>query len=716
MPLLDKVPSRRRGLFLAALLSLRALSAHAEGDISISGIVVDDSTGLPVEAATVRVDGIGVTTLSDGDGEFVFRALPLGAWRLSAERSGYQTRTESDVRVVEGHTRRVRLALIPAPVVLSPQSVSALQLPTDGIRRIDVAAQRAQASSIADLLDGLPGVRVYGGSDSPGGTRISVGGEPPSRVVVMLDGLPLSGGSDGAVDLSTIPVSAITAIEVHPGSQTVLAGDAAVGGAVNLITKPSSGSERARVSSSAGEWGMARHELTGLVLKGANQVFLGGDYGRRGSRYEFAPARSETSGIRRNASVDERRLHARWDRTRNGAFEIMAFGSRIERGAPGTLERPFATAFTRNKNVRVQSSRGIFENQRHHLMVAAWYEFTSEYYNASRERIPFHTYLRENFVGGRAAYSRTVLAGRLHTEVEARWRFIHGEDFQRPSLSFGDESRAEYTIRALWSRPFHRFVLRSGLALDADNSNSPTWTPRVDLDWLPLGDFTLGLGWGRSFRRPLLMSAFWKSDYYTQGNPDLLPERAAEWDISVGWRNHWLTADTRYFERTISDIIVWDLRGVPQKYTPVNLASGSVIGREDYAGLRLLDGSVEVGYSHVFNLGTDQSGEPNYDGKVLPFTPRHTHDLTLRLTAKRIWLHCAGRWVSRREALRSNTNRWQAPYRVFDIEARVKALETQPRLTLFARVDNLTDEFFELLQGYPSPGRSLTAGLTLGFN
>jgi outer membrane cobalamin receptor len=529
----------------------------------------------------------------------------------------------------------------------------------------------------------------------------------------MMDGLPLSGGSDGAIDLSSIPVSALTAIEVQSGSQAVIAGDAAIGGAVNLITRSRVANDAARLSSSAGEWGRTRQELS--IAKSTSHVSLsgGGEYDQRRNPYQFFDVNTDSSGRRQNSRLDERRAFLRLSGWRK-LLEVLGYASRNERGVPGTVERPMLTAFTRNKNARIQSARQFGFGNRDRGTVAGWYEFSSEYYNASSERIPQHTYLREHFLGVKVSHSTSVFAIDWHSDMEIRHRLIHGEDFQRPAFSFGDEQRSEYSMRSRMTRQIGRLSLNCGLSLDADGENSPAWSPRFDASFRPLNSVSLGVGWGRSFRRPLLMTAFWKTDYYTQGNPDLLSERAEEWDVSARWRNRNIAVDTRYFERTIDNIIVWDLRGIPQKYTPVNLAAGEVIGREDHIGLSTSSGNISIDYTHVFNDGSDRSGQSNYEGETLPFMPRHTHDLTVRGAHGSVAVFATCRWVGLREALRSNTNRWQEPYRAFDVDLRVTASAANPHVVVFVRADNITNEPIELLEGYPSPARTFTAGITVG--
>lgn len=689
-------------------------TAAAESDIAINGTIIDASSGTVIDQALIRVDGTALKATSESDGSFEIRAVPVGQWTLIVERTGYRLRRIADIYVVEGFSRNLYIALTPDPVVLTPQAVESSRLDARGPRRVEVTAEAIGSRSVGELLESIPGVRVFGSSDTPGGTRISVGGEAANRVAVMLDGLPLSGGSDGAVDLSSIPVSALTVIEVYSGSQSAMAGDAAVGGAVNLITHADLQPDGIRVSSSAGDWARTRQDVAITQSLGRVNLSVGGEYDQRRNPYKFIDVKADTVGMRANARLDERRAFLRVSPARS--FELFGYASRNERGAPGTVKRPFTDAFTRNKNGRVQSSCTYTLSNRQTLTAAAWYEFSSEYYNATSTDIPQHTYLREHFLGFKLSHSRVAHSMEWNSEIESRYRFIHGDDFQIPKNSFGDEDRTEVALRSRVSRNVWQFSLRGGLALDVDPENAPGWSPRVDLTFAPIRTIALGVGWGRSFKRPLLVTAFWKGDYYTRGNPDLLPERAEEWDASIRWRNRIFAIDTRYFERTIDDIVVWDLRGVPQRYTPVNLASGEVIGREDHVSVMFANGAFSLEYTHVYNDARDHSGQTNYENEILPFMPRHTHDCIARGTRGPVSLLFNARWVSMREAIRANSNRWQAPYRVFDAEVRLTPKSENPHMVVFIRGENITDEAFELIEGYPSPARTLTIGMTLGLN
>jgi hemoglobin/transferrin/lactoferrin receptor protein len=96
--------------------------------------------------------------------------------------------------------------------------------------------KKAEATTIADLLQDMPGVEVFDQS-VPGAKRIQVRGESGSRVLVLIDGQKISEqkSMDGSALL--IDPNRIERIEVIKGPASVLYGSEAIGGVINIITK-----------------------------------------------------------------------------------------------------------------------------------------------------------------------------------------------------------------------------------------------------------------------------------------------------------------------------------------------------------------------------------------------------------------------------------------------------------------------------------------------
>jgi outer membrane receptor protein involved in Fe transport len=710
---------RRVTVVTVTLLTLCVvLTAHAESDRVISGTVYDRASSMLLEGVTLTIEGTAWAVHTDAAGHFVLRAVPPGTWTLVVERYGFRSRRLDAVELRQGFEQTLHIALDPLPIVLRAQEVASRRPDRLAVRRFEVSqAQAAGQESIATVLAEIPGVRVYGSSETPGGVRISVGGETAERVAVLLDGIPLSGGADGAVDLAAIPLAAIHVIEVRPGGQSAAVGDAGVGGAVNLITTPDSPAPdgTTEVKIAAGQFAAYRATASQRmhVASGEGQLTLEGF--RRGSRFSY-PA-DDTNASRDGVHSKGERLFARLGGIPRGV-EALGFVYRAENGVPGPLEQATPGATSSDRRVRCQGQWQWGKERAQHGAAALWYESTREHYR-SPQIYKADSELREGYLGGRLDLG---ISGRMsdgQIAFESRHRRLEGIDNQRPDQSFGVRERIEYAVRGGFGHrgrlPLGSAQIRITSALDIEGGKRGIISPRADLSWSAGGGFELHGGWGRSFRRPGLTSLFWKSDAYAAGNPDLRPERASEWDVSGGWFRGGIVIETRYFERDVTDIIVWE-RDFTGKYKPQNLRAASISGREDRLAIEKSRGktTAALDYTHVFTAAYDRSGEPNNDGHTLVFTPRHTHQFRLSGQVGRMSGRLLGRWVSARFTRRANTKSLP-PYRAFDASIEVQCRRAAPNVTVGISGENLTNEYIELLERYPSPGQSWSVTATICF-
>ncbi len=712
----------RRAVFLLLVFSAVFLPrpVDAESERSITGIVYDSITGSPVEDALVRVIGTAFATRTTASGCFELCSVPTGRWQVDVRRIGYFPSAPVLAEVVEGFERRIRIALSPSPVPLPAQQVEhtsvSLQRETGTRRYTSEQIARAGHRTLADALDAIPGVRVYGSSESPGGTRVSVGGASPERVAVLLDGLPLAIGANGAVNLDVIPLAAVASIEVTPGSQSAGVGDAAIGGAVNLRTRSDASEGQQRAEFSDGSFGTYRGVVTvaPAILQFIPHLTLE-KYGR-GSRFTYPDG--DSTAVRQGVGINGWRGFLGLSPTTVQAWHVSAFVHRSKVGAPGALEQLYPGAANENTRVRAQ---GVWEHTTHPgsiLGVSLWYESGDDRLRSTRP-VPFNAEMRERFLGARLRGQRTILkaVGQLFAEFVSRR--LEGRDYQRPNLAFGVRHRQEFALRGAARRTAGlgpcAMTLALSSALDGDNRFPPAYSPRIDLAGsLPFG-LSVRSGWGRSFRRPLLTSLFWKADAFSVGNPDLRPERASEWDLAAVFRRWGITADSRYFVRHVRDIITWE-RDFMGRFQPRNVARAYVFGREDHLAVAAFRGAISADYSHVFTGAYDRSGELNHDGMVLVMTPRHTHELSLDASLGRWSGRVSGRWISAREILRQNNrNKQVRPYGVIDGFVRAAVRRRKPAMQAGLRVDNITNTRVDLLVRYPSPGRAWSAEMTVQF-
>ena len=110
--------------------------------------------------------------------------------------------------------------------------------PTASATVVEAERFAGEAKSVAELVATAPGVAVheYGGLGHL--ATVSIRGSTADGVKVLLDGLALNTAAGGGVDLSSIPRQWIERIEVVRGAEGAYYGSGALGGVVNVVTRP----------------------------------------------------------------------------------------------------------------------------------------------------------------------------------------------------------------------------------------------------------------------------------------------------------------------------------------------------------------------------------------------------------------------------------------------------------------------------------------------
>lgn len=144
-------------------------------------------------------------------------------------------------------------------VVVKPKKIHAFSSgPTIIIDQSQIAA--TGVTSLSQVLATLGGVTLSDTTGNGSQTAMSLrgfGANASSNTLLLINGIPITNPDLAPPNLNTIPLDEIQAILVTSGSESVLYGDQAVGGIINLITKDAS-KEPANISCSGGSYHAAR--------------------------------------------------------------------------------------------------------------------------------------------------------------------------------------------------------------------------------------------------------------------------------------------------------------------------------------------------------------------------------------------------------------------------------------------------------------------------
>lgn len=101
--------------------------------------------------------------------------------------------------------------------------------------------QQTPVFTVDDLLRSVPGINLPANNSDllyPTHNTISMRGLGGSRTLVLLDGVPLMDPFGGYVRWSEVPIGAVDRVEITRGGAAGLYGNYAMGGVINIITKP----------------------------------------------------------------------------------------------------------------------------------------------------------------------------------------------------------------------------------------------------------------------------------------------------------------------------------------------------------------------------------------------------------------------------------------------------------------------------------------------
>lgn len=129
-------------------------------------------------------------------------------------------------------------------VEINPVVISAARLPqplSDVLPSVSVITrqeiEKSQSPTLADLLQGEAGFE-FGRNGGPGAqTSYFLRGQNSTNVVVLVDGVRSQTDSGGNLTLTDMPLALIERIEVLRGNAGALYGEAAVGGVINIYTR-----------------------------------------------------------------------------------------------------------------------------------------------------------------------------------------------------------------------------------------------------------------------------------------------------------------------------------------------------------------------------------------------------------------------------------------------------------------------------------------------
>lgn len=232
-----------KSLFLSLLvfLLIHPFAYSQKNSGTIEG-TVRNSSGEPLPGVHITIPDLELGTVTNANGQFRLTTIPTGSHLLRISMIGFEEKTDS-IAVENGQTITLDIELSPL-IFQSDEVVVTASRRSQLIGKVSVSMNTISPeeltsrniTSLDQALEYVPGVQVHGNSvNIRGSSGFSYG--VGSRVLLLVDGVPLMGPDDGGMDFDGLPLIQTRQIEILKSPGSALYGGGALGGVVNIITK-----------------------------------------------------------------------------------------------------------------------------------------------------------------------------------------------------------------------------------------------------------------------------------------------------------------------------------------------------------------------------------------------------------------------------------------------------------------------------------------------
>tara|TARA_B110000438_G_scaffold246509_1_gene248124 strand:+ start:1626 stop:3803 length:2178 start_codon:yes stop_codon:yes gene_type:complete len=229
------------------LLFYLSLVLHTIFAGNVKGVIVDEIDNTPLFGANVLLSNLGVGSSTNVNGEFTFLNMSKGEYDLEISIIGYETYRKSFI-IKSDEDKELFILLNREPIIWEAINVVGM-FPSKHSPEITQIIDsktllQKNSSSLSSLLKSIHGfdlqmahvhgrnvnISIRGSSDyKPGGYN--------NRVLLLIDGFPVSIPNSGAPDWNAIPLENIDRVEIVRGPASSLYGHNSMGGVINMVTK-----------------------------------------------------------------------------------------------------------------------------------------------------------------------------------------------------------------------------------------------------------------------------------------------------------------------------------------------------------------------------------------------------------------------------------------------------------------------------------------------
>jgi len=700
------------------ILVVIGLNIKSQTIDQIVGYVYDDKSFNPIENVQVYIENLGIGTFTDRNGYFSLNGISQGRYKVIFKHVAYNERSVI-VNVYADKRISLKVYLEPKMIELEPVYKISPSYPSlfSISEQVKIIKNDGRAKNLEELL--TKDSRILLRRDTYGNTVIQISGSSQEDVVLMIDGNPISDTKKGYINSDVIPVDMIECVEIIQGSVSAIAGNSAIGGVINIITRQKS-EDFFEFNISKGTFGYNKQffsisknfENIGVVL-GAGQEFCKNDFPYRDIYGEIISRKGNE--YLKNRLIFKLKSPAKKDIN----IDLMAIFEKSNFGVPGNIYNPTIGTKNKNENTIFSINVGNISNKLKFL----YNQFNNSYTSPRSIFGRINTTYKIESTNLELSRKYNFKSVDINLTSGLRYERMFSEDLVRPSLSMGSKKRCIFysSVNTELNYQMGNSIISFSLPLRIDyasdyKENFSLYFESSYKKYIESVNLKFVVGYGSSFKLPTFNQLYWIGDIYSQGNPDLKPEKGRGLSVSgsIDFKILILPChfEISYLNNNVRDVIIWR-RAWSNKYIPVNNDIAKIENLSSHLNIKL-DQRLNVYSGFSINNAINKTRQPNLYGKYLPYRPLSQGDLTLEFIFNKFYFNIVSQYFGKNYVTEANTVYLNSYWLLnLNMGYMIKVFKKY-KLDINIGVNNVLDTEYYMLEYYPMPGRQITLAISIG--
>ncbi len=552
--------------------------------------------------------------------------------------------------------------------------------------------ERQGNTLLAQALSGRPGSFIATTGTFGQQTSLFTRGTESNHTTILINGRRLNPNLDSGYDLASLSLDNVERIEITRSPAASLYGADTIGGVVNIITRDGRALEKPEYWGSI-EAGSFQTLKTRLGSRGQFKFF---DYSIEAGRFASDYVRDNNQTRQLSG-----RGHFGFQISKDHYLALQTDINHLDAGIPGNRFFPTPQVANLNRETWSITPEWRWQTQKN------WLQVLSIAHNRSRQAVidSFnHNRIQYNLwqldYRSEISWDKINLVAGLQSSDAQIYRYnanIGKRDIENSQTHLGLYVQAGWQI-------IDRLQLTQSIRYDHYSDFPEAWTHRSGLAYrVPKTETLLRASFGRAYSPPTAQDLYFP--FFS--NPALRSEWSEGWEAGIEQPlfNERLRLQATYFYNRITDLIQFS--GITFK--PENIGKATTEGIELGATWKPIDElQVDLNYSYL-------TAEDRISNRRLLRRPRHSASFTITAKPHKHWeigTEINAVW-DREDIHAGNFARIDGEnYWLWNASVAYQAHEN---VRLFARIDNIMDEKYEVVHGYPALPRAVYAGVRLSY-